>query len=1025
MIRRIFRYVILGIVGILLALVLVPIVFKDKIIALVKKEVNQSLNARVDFEDADISLLRSFPKASIRLEKFTITGIDSFENIALIDAGYLDIHTNLTPIFNSKASPVIHFLKVKDAQINVLVLEGGSANYDITKPSGDTSSFELDMDGFELENAKLNYTDQSLQLMVDMQNLNLTGSGSLSSDVYDLKMDGESEKMTLSYEGVDYIDQAKVGLDAGININFPEEKYTLLDNKISINELDGIGEGFVQFVESGILFDFNLKTGEEPFKNYLSALPFLPYDKNLKAGGQANFAMTVNGVYNGETGMYPAISVKSKVSDGFFQYPEVPYPVESIQASIGVEASSGDWSDLFIDIPSFSLSVNKESIGGNLMVKNALSSGSVAGKLKGSMNLAHWKDALPSDDFEKLSGIILADFEFAGSTVAISNQDFEKIRFDGKLQASELTMKMANKPVVAVKSGTIGASPALLKMETSGLELGQSRLNLDGSVENPLAVFLSGKAVKGKIIMTGDLLDLNEWQSAPTENAEPQEAGSLPNLENLSASNVVVHLDLKKVIFGDMVLTDLRTDSEIGLNHAHINSFYVNHDGNDISLEGNVANIYAYLFGEGILDGVLVLKSKNFDANKYMAGTDQSEQTSSTILIPEKVNLKVDASIDALEYSNFQLKNSRGTMHIANKEMILSDVKTGVFDGEVALSGFYRTQEKEPDYSVKLDLSQLNINQLFNQTVTMKALAPVGKFLSGYLNTTLVMEGKLQEDMTPVFPSLNASGFIETFSSQFSDLKIIDILADKLGMPEIKKLNLDNTKNWFEVKQGYVELKERLVSVGTIEGKISGKHQISGPMEYVLFLKIPRALMEKNKTTATIEKGWSWVENEASKRGLNLAQGEFIDFRVDIGGKLAQPQVKIVPLGSSGKSLKEEISDEVKEEMNQLVDSVKTVINEKKDEVLDTVSNKANEELDKLKDKVKDQVDNKTDEILNQTTDIIKKQAGSAIDSTLGAGATDSLAKKAEAIIRDKTGGNVDDIMKKLDDYNPFKKKKN
>lgn len=45
----------------LLVLFTLPFLFKGKIISLVKSEINKTINARVDFSDIDISLIRRFP----------------------------------------------------------------------------------------------------------------------------------------------------------------------------------------------------------------------------------------------------------------------------------------------------------------------------------------------------------------------------------------------------------------------------------------------------------------------------------------------------------------------------------------------------------------------------------------------------------------------------------------------------------------------------------------------------------------------------------------------------------------------------------------------------------------------------------------------------------------------------------------------------------------------------------------------------------------------------------------------------
>ena len=53
------------------ALAAIPYFFKDKIIALIKENINESLYATVDFTDVDISLLRNFPTCCYNIPKYT------------------------------------------------------------------------------------------------------------------------------------------------------------------------------------------------------------------------------------------------------------------------------------------------------------------------------------------------------------------------------------------------------------------------------------------------------------------------------------------------------------------------------------------------------------------------------------------------------------------------------------------------------------------------------------------------------------------------------------------------------------------------------------------------------------------------------------------------------------------------------------------------------------------------------------------------------------------------------------------
>src|SRR5688572_361199 len=75
----------LGISFLLLAAIVVaiPFLFKDKINARVKAEINNQVNAKVDYGDFSLSIIRSFPNFSFTIDDVSIVGIDSFKGDTL------------------------------------------------------------------------------------------------------------------------------------------------------------------------------------------------------------------------------------------------------------------------------------------------------------------------------------------------------------------------------------------------------------------------------------------------------------------------------------------------------------------------------------------------------------------------------------------------------------------------------------------------------------------------------------------------------------------------------------------------------------------------------------------------------------------------------------------------------------------------------------------------------------------------------------------------------------------------------
>lgn len=63
------------------AMFAIPMMYKSEILDLAKVEINKNLKAKVEFSDLDLSLFRSFPDMGVSLSDFSVTGIDTFEEI--------------------------------------------------------------------------------------------------------------------------------------------------------------------------------------------------------------------------------------------------------------------------------------------------------------------------------------------------------------------------------------------------------------------------------------------------------------------------------------------------------------------------------------------------------------------------------------------------------------------------------------------------------------------------------------------------------------------------------------------------------------------------------------------------------------------------------------------------------------------------------------------------------------------------------------------------------------------------------
>jgi len=148
----------------IIALFLIPILFKGNIEKMVKKAANDNINGQVEWTALDLSLFRNFPSVSLSLKDISLINTAPFEGDTLVYAKDFSVSMGLMQLFKDEGLSIDQ-LYLDKAFINVKVNSDGTANYDIAKskdsnessqdtttPGNDT--FQLHLNHYEITSSK-------------------------------------------------------------------------------------------------------------------------------------------------------------------------------------------------------------------------------------------------------------------------------------------------------------------------------------------------------------------------------------------------------------------------------------------------------------------------------------------------------------------------------------------------------------------------------------------------------------------------------------------------------------------------------------------------------------------------------------------------------------------------------------------------------------------------------------------------------------------------------------------------------
>lgn len=1009
--------------GLMIAL---PYFFKDEIVAQVKTSANESLNAKLEFKDVSISFFRHFPRLSVGLEQLDISGIDEFDGVRLLYCERLDVGVDLwSAIFGDAVE--INSLFLEKPFVNVYVLSNGKANYDITKPEepGKTPAAEssgggkIKLDRYEINDGTIVYDDRALGMKAEFAGLDHSGSGEFDTDLYDLTMKTAVEKLSLNYGGIQYLRNARTDWSTTLNANMKDMRFTLKDNDLRVNDLRLLLDGWVQMPENSedIRMDLKFGTPENTFKSLLSIIPgaYTQDFGDVKANGTVQFGGFVKGTYNEK--MYPAFKLDFKVGNADFKYPGLPLGVTNINVDAAISSPDASLNGLVVNIPKFSLRIGSNPLEGYFNLKTPVSDPTVDTKINGTLNLGELSKAFPMEGVQELAGIIRANLTAKASMSQIDRQQYEQVQMAGDFAMQNISYKAAGTPAVKINALETSLSPQKVDIRNFDARLGRSDLRASGSIDNVLAYFSTTKTMTGNLVFSSGNFDANEWMEEPAPPAGAPAPGKVPTDVPAASEKAFDRWDftvdgrISRLKYDTYDLSDVALKGHFKPNKMDIDNFGLKIGGSDLSGNGSILNAWNYLFDNQTVSGTVNLQSNFFDLNQFMtdeptAATATAKGAASTppppaeiIPVPENMDMTLNANFREVKYTNLTLNNLDGQVVIKNSAARLNNVTADVLGGQVGLNGGYDTRDlAKPAFNMDMAMQNIGFRDAYQNFATVKTFAPIAQMIDGRFNTTLSLSGLLGKDMTPDFTTLSAAGFIETLNAILNNFKPLNEISSKLNIGYLKQLELKNTKNWFEIKNGQVTVKPFNLQMRDVAMQIGGSHGLTSDMNYQILSKIPRAALEKSAVGSAANSGLNLLSNEASKLGVNIAQGEFINVRFDLTGTMASPKVGMKVLGSDGQAT---IKDQAAATAGAAVQQAR-----------DSLTNMATRAVDDAKAKAEAAAKKAADSLRN-----------------LAAQKTEEAKRKAEEEAKKRLGEEgqkqVDDVKEKLDKWDPFKKKKN
>jgi hypothetical protein len=557
-----------------MAAILIPVFFKEDIRKAIDAELDRQIRARVfyDVESFDLSLFKSFPNLTVSMGRFGISGEGVFEKDTLASVENFELTVNLASLLGDKIT--VKKIRLDEPSILVLVLEDGSANYDIMEPSDQPEETEdseeaegvnLAIDRWEINEGQLVYYDQSMAFYTLLNGLNHSGSGDFEADVFDMITETSITELSLGYDDVEYISKKPFMANLVMQMDMAQMKFVFSDNRISLSDFGFGFDGHIEMPEEDIDMDIRFAGDKIDLKSILSLIPgaYREYLSNIEVGGDVGFDGFVRGRYSDT--MMPHIRTALNIKGGLLKMPELPQRLEKIDTEFSFDYPTGALEDAALHLDFFGeMSGQQSSLV--LDLKNLVDYQWDL-NLNASLDLSKMGPLLPLKDTE-MRGLINAEVATVGKMADVESENWQALPTSGFLKVQDFYYRTAEvSQDVSVSKLDASFDPEQIRLNALTGRAGTSDFDVEGQLTNYLAFALGDEEelLMGRLNHNSTLLNLDEWIPETSEDSITEESSSEPLEVIRIPRNIdfIFQSEVDQIVFTGLSLEDFKGRLEV------------------------------------------------------------------------------------------------------------------------------------------------------------------------------------------------------------------------------------------------------------------------------------------------------------------------------------------------------------------------------------------------------------------------------------------------------------------------------
>ncbi|MFM9951929.1 MAG: AsmA-like C-terminal region-containing protein [Saprospiraceae bacterium] len=554
----------------------------------------------------------------------------------------------------------------------------------------------------------------------------------------------------------------------------------------------------------------------------------------------------------------PAYELALGLRDGYFKYHELPLAVEQIAATFRSDCKTGKLKDTGFVLEQLKAAIGKGLVEGNLSLKG-LEKSAVKADLKAHLQLEDLARAIPMAGYAfggALVGNLKAEgrldphnkvFPAATGVVQLNN---------GQLKTPWYPYPIENLEIVAnLKSNSYRDLALTLKPVAFVFE-GQP-FNIRAAMQNPdnlrYDIHANGTLDLNKIYQVfgikgyalSGLLKANLDLQGTEADALAGRYNRLNNKGTLQLQNLELRSDDYPFPFL-VPRTTLRFEQE----KAWLENAVLRYRNNEFTLDGYAQNFISHVLAGGVLQGKLTIASPQVVVDDFMVfatpsanappGSATAAPASGVVQLPLNMDLTLEAFAKKITYGQTKLQDFKGSLTLQKGKLQLQQTEAKIAGATLHMEGNYAPSGlRKAGFELALKADSFDVKRAYDEIPLFREMASAAAKAKGLVSADYQLQGRLNDKMEPVYPSIKGKGVLTLEQVQFSGLKLFGAVSKATGRDSLNNPNLKAVVMRTSIANNIVTIERTKMKVAGFRPRIEGQTSLDGRLNLRFRLGLP------------------------------------------------------------------------------------------------------------------------------------------------------------------------------------------